>query len=217
MTDVAEEIYQKGFCVIENFLDPASFQSLKETAEHHHLEGRFKEAKIGNLEKKTQQSAIRNDKICWLDEETDDKALHLFFQKIKALAKTLNQSLFLGLSDFESHFSIYKPGSFYKLHIDQFKTTHDRKISFVYYLNQNWQESFAGQLKLYNKDHQLLANVLPEANRLICFSSDLPHEVCMTLETRYSIAGWMKTRLQSPCLTLLNSLGTKPALQGTKF
>ncbi|MBA2711655.1 MAG: 2OG-Fe(II) oxygenase [Tatlockia sp.] len=194
MTDITEEIYSKGYHIIDNFLDSSSFAKLRARAEQIHSKGYFKDAKIGNLSSKNQQPAIRNDRIFWLDEQTDDEAQTLYFQKIRALAKSLNQSLFLGLIDFESHFSIYNPGSFYKMHVDQFKTAQDRKISCVYYLNQNWQESFAGHLKLYNKDKELLAKVLPEANRFICFNSELPHEVCTTFATRYSIAGWMKTR-----------------------
>jgi SM-20-related protein len=192
--DIADEIYSKGFYIIDNFLEQATYQKLRETAELMNSKGYFKAAKIGNQLNTTHHSDIRNDRICWLDEERANEALNLYFLKVRALAKVLNQSLFLGLVDFESHFSIYQPGSFYKIHVDQFITTQERRISCVYYLNENWQEAFAGQLKLYDSDKQLLAAVLPEANRFICFSSDLPHEVCETHETRYSIAGWMKTR-----------------------
>lgn len=194
MTELADNIYNNGFHLIDNFLDQASYQKLKGTVELMHLQGDFKQAKVGSLLNRAHHAEIRNDSICWLDEETTNEALTLFFLKIRELAQTLNQSLFLGLVDFESHFSIYQPGSFYKKHIDQFKTTQERRISCVYYLNDNWQESFAGQLKLYDKNNRLLAEVLPEANRFICFSSDLPHEVCETKELRYSIAGWMKVR-----------------------
>ncbi|MBA3537060.1 MAG: 2OG-Fe(II) oxygenase [Tatlockia sp.] len=195
--EVADQIYSNGFYIIDNFLEQTTYQKLRETAELMDSKGHFKAAKIGNQLNKAQHSDIRNDKICWLEEETANEALNVYFLKVRALAMTLNQSLFLGLVDFESHFSIYQPGSFYKIHVDQFITTQDRRISCVYYLNKNWQETFAGQLKLYNSDKQLLTTVLPEANRFICFSSDLPHEVCITRETRYSIAGWMKTRSPS--------------------
>ena len=156
--------------------------------------GHFKAAKIGNGLNSTPHSTIRNDKIMWLEEETADDALKVYFDQIRALCKTLNQSLFLGLVDFETHFSIFQPDSFYKKHVDQFINSKERRISCVYYLNSNWQESFGGQLKLFDCKDQLLATVLPKANRFICFSSELPHEVCATTETRYSIAGWMKTR-----------------------
>jgi SM-20-related protein len=92
------------------------------------------------------------------------------------------------------HFAVYAPGSFYKRHVDQFATTKTRKISCVYYLNEKWLEEYQGELTLYDKENNLLQNVLPIGNRLICFNSELPHEVNPTLQTRYSITTWMKTR-----------------------
>ncbi|MBI2785834.1 MAG: 2OG-Fe(II) oxygenase, partial [Legionella longbeachae] len=77
---------------------------------------------------------------------------------------------------------------------DQFASQKTRKISCVYYLNSNWQLEFGGELKIYDEEGQLLQNVLPIENRFICFSSELPHEVCLTHQPRYSITGWMKTR-----------------------
>ena len=59
---------------------------------------------------------------------------------------------------------------------------------------QNWKVEYGGELKLYTTDGQLIENVLPLENRFICFNSELPHEVCVTHQPRYSITGWMKTR-----------------------
>lgn len=194
MIKLIDNIYNHGFHIIDNFLDEASFQQLRQRAELLHAQGHFKLAKVGNSLNRAQHSDIRKDSICWLDEEPGDDLLCKYFNKIQELAKKINSNLYLGLIDFEAQFSIYQPGSFYRKHVDQFKNTQDRRISCVYYLNKKWQESFAGQLKLYDKDNQILAEVFPEANRFICFNSDLPHEVCETKELRYSIAGWMKTR-----------------------
>ena len=191
---IAEEIYNKGFHIIDNFLDETSFANLRETAEQRLSGGDFRQAKVGKQSGAAHHFDIRKDSICWLDEDENDAALCVYFSKIRELAQTLNRALFLGLVDFETHFAVYQPGSFYKKHVDQFTNTQNRRISCVYYLNAHWQESFAGQLKLYDCEDQLLAQVLPEANRFICFRSELPHEVSETLNTRYSIAGWMKTR-----------------------
>ena len=54
-----------------------------------------------------------------------------------------------------------------------------------------------GQLNLYNQQDELIRAVFPEGNRFICFNSELPHEVALTHQTRYSITGWMKTRTLS--------------------
>lgn len=190
-------ICTQGFHIIDNFLSPQDYQMLRAVAEKMHNKGQFKSAKIGRQLGAGHHSEIRNDQICWLDEDSANKSIKAYFSKINLLAERLNQSLFLGLVDFETHFAIYQPGAFYKKHVDQFATTKERRISCVYYLNQDWQESFAGELKLYALDDQLITSILPLGNRFICFNSELPHEVYPTKQTRYSIAGWMKTRSMS--------------------
>jgi SM-20-related protein len=196
-TQIEDEICEKGFHIIDNFLEPQDFALLSAKAELMHSQGQFKGAKIGHHIAANQNTDIRRDKICWLDDDSSDRAINAYFNKIRAIADRLNQTLFLGLVDFETHFAIYQPGSFYKKHVDQFISTQERRISCVYYLNESWQEDYAGQLKLFDKNDQLLAKVLPQGNRFICFNSDLPHEVCETKHPRYSIAGWMKTRSMS--------------------
>ena len=70
----------------------------------------------------------------------------------------------------------------------------DRRISCVYYLNHNWQPEHGGELILYHKDNQLHTTIQPYGNRLVCFNSDLPHEVSTSHRMRYSIAAWFKVR-----------------------
>ena len=53
----------------------------------------------------------------------------------------LNRALFLSLKDYETHFAIYPPGTFYEKHVDQFQSSGARKISFAFYLNENWTQS----------------------------------------------------------------------------
>lgn len=191
---IADNIYENGFHVIDNFLPSNVLQNLRQRAEFLNAEGQFKNAKVGRQQQAIHNNEIRKDKIHWLNELDDHQAVRAYLFKVNEIASILNQSLFLGLLDFESHFAIYKPGSFYKKHIDQFATTKDRQISCVYYLNEHWQDRDAGELKLYDTNDQLLFSTMPIGNRFICFRSDLPHEVCITYNTRYSIAGWMKTR-----------------------
>lgn len=183
-----------GFHIIDDFLASVHYQSLRKKAEKMHQKGLFKSAKIGLKVTAQQNNTIRTDEICWIDEESDDPAVQAYLIQTNNVANIFNESLFLGLIEFETHFAAYQAGSFYKKHIDQFATTKTRKISCVYYLNNDWQEAFGGELKLYNKEEQLIKNVFPEGNRFICFNSELLHEVCLTHQPRYSITGWMKTR-----------------------
>lgn len=189
-----EAIFEQGFQIIDNFLNPVDCNALLATIMALYEADELCSAKVGNQQNTALDLRVRRDKILWLDEQSADDALKAYFAAIKAIQSTLNQAFFLGLRDFEAHFAVYNPGSFYKKHVDQFVTTQERKISCVYYLNPQWRSEFGGELVLYDKDDNLLTKIDPIGNRLVCFRSELPHEVLTTHETRFSIAGWLKTR-----------------------
>jgi SM-20-related protein len=191
---MSHNLCTQGFHLIEDFLRLEDYHSLQRKAENLHQEGLFTSAKIGLKVQSHQNMAIRTDKICWIDDASGEPAEQEYLRQTNHIANILNQTLYLGLVEFETHFASYQAGAFYKKHIDQFAAKKTRKISCVYYLNEDWQEQFGGALKLYNKEERLIQNVLPQGNRFICFNSELPHEVCITHRPRYSIAGWMKTR-----------------------
>ena len=200
LVQIDNEIYHQGFSIIDNFLPDSSYHALRSNIEEIYQRNQFRRAKVGSLQTATLNDTIRKDKIYWLNTHSQDEAIQCYFAQIDAIAETLNRSFFLGLRDFEAHFAIYEPGDYYKLHTDQFIGTQDRRISCVYYLNQPWEATFGGELKIYSQEKVWLANILPQANRLICFDSSLPHEVCKTKHLRFSIAGWLKTRSLSSIL-----------------
>lgn len=183
-----------GFHVIDDFLALDHCRALRRLSNEMHHQGLFNNAKIGPTIQAQQNNTIRTDTICWLEEDSTDPAVQAYLKATINLALALNRTLFLSLAEFETHFAVYQPGTFYKKHIDQFATKKTRKVSCVYYLNEHWQADFGGELKLYNQADQLIETIQPIENRFICFNSELPHEVCVTHHPRYSIAGWMKTR-----------------------
>lgn len=191
---ITQGLCTQGFHVMDDFLPPEDYLSLRTTAQEMYHQGLFRGAKIGLQIESHKNNTIRSDEILWLDEHEANPIIQVFLTRINQLAQILNQSLFLGLHEFETHFANYQPGTFYKKHIDQFAAKKTRKISFVYYLNKDWKKAHGGELNLYNKEDRLIHQVIPEGNRFICFNSELPHEVCLTHQPRYSITGWMKTR-----------------------
>lgn len=192
--ELTSHLVEKGFFLFENFLPSHEFDNLHAFAKNIHEQGQFKRAKIGDRNNATNNETIRNDSIYWLDEKLNSAALSSYFKQINRLKNELNQSLFLGLLDYESHFAVYETGSFYKKHIDQFATNDLRQISCVYYLNPVWERQWGGELNLYNTEDELILTSLPRGNLLIGFNSNLPHEVCLAHHFRYSIAGWFKKR-----------------------
>ncbi|MGL6028883.1 MAG: 2OG-Fe(II) oxygenase [Legionella sp.] len=191
---LTHELCTKGFYICDEFLQPADYQALRLQAEDLYAKGLFRSARIGRNLHNQRNEQIRSDEICWLEEDTGNQALAAYLEQTTLIATQLNQELFLSLAEFETHFALYQPGTFYKKHLDQFAATKTRKISCVYYLNDDWQASWGGQLILYNREDEVLAEVNPQGNRFICFNSELPHEVKQTNSARYSLTGWMKTR-----------------------
>lgn len=191
---LTDDLCTKGYHIIDDFLPQSDYEALADKAIRLHEHGLYQQAKIGSQADAQQNKQIRTDNIYWIDDKSEEPCTQTYFNTVNGLAKHLNRSLFLSLSEFETHFATYPPGTFYRKHIDQFKTTNNRKISCVYYLNVHWNASLGGALRLYNPQDALIGETLPTGNRFICFNSELPHEVCLTHQTRYSITGWLKTR-----------------------
>jgi SM-20-related protein len=189
---LTHDLDTQGFHIIDDFLQPHDYETLSAQARAIHQNGSFRQAKIGSLQKAQHQVSIRSDEIYWLDEHAHEPSMKAFIGEIQTIAQHINHAFQLKIIELETHFAAYKPNTFYKMHRDQFQTNQRRKISCVYYLNQDWKESYGGDLKLYNPEEILIQSTYPLGNRFICFKSELPHEVCITHHLRYSIAGWLK-------------------------
>lgn len=134
-------------------------------------------------------SDIRGDKIRWITK--DFFAGFYYLQSINALAALFNQSLFAGIRHSEAHYACYPAGFGYLWHSDNPAGRDERVISAVFYLNDDWTTGDGGALEIVDNhgDHH---NVMPVANRLILFNSDLQHQVQIAHRQRYSIATWMR-------------------------
>lgn len=190
---IEQQLLEQDYAWVNNFLPLGQFKHLQSKAQQLLTTQQFEAAKIGNLSQHNANNAIRSDKTFWFDEQTEPE-LNYFFVKINQLKELFNERLFLSLADVETHFAFYDIGCRYHKHIDQFNKKKTRILSFVYYLNEQWQLSDGGTLQLYDHKNNPLQLIVPEANHLIIFKSDLPHEVHITHRERFSITGWMKTR-----------------------
>ena len=191
---IVDGVYDAGFYCVDNFLSPHVYHALQTQLQIQYQSGEFKHASIGNKHHKTLNTLIRNDDIYWLDNDASHEALSVYFTVMNQLSVAFNRSLMLGLVACEAHFAVYPPNSFYKKHTDQFIGTKNRRISCVYYLNDNWHPTYGGELVLYDSHDRVLTTFMPKGNRFVCFMSELPHEVCMTQHRRCSITSWLKTR-----------------------
>jgi SM-20-related protein len=149
-------------------------------------------AKIGNSQNANLNALIRKDKIFWLDRIHENQAENDFFDIMDKLVIYLNQTCYTGITNYEFHYALYEPGSFYKKHVDQFNNNSSRQFTIIFYLNIDWKKSDGGELCVYvNNEAQLIS---PNNGKSVFFKSNqLEHEVLISHAKRMSITGWFKT------------------------
>ncbi|GAB4036968.1 2OG-Fe(II) oxygenase [Spirosoma jeollabukense] len=194
---IIDGILADGYGIMDNFLASDEVARLAERLHDRRAMGQFRAAGIGN-QNVVVESAIRGDEILWVDEATATSAEQTFLQRIHEFVDYVNQTCYLGLRDYEFHYAVYPTGTFYKRHLDQFRSDSRRKLSVICYLNADWQETDGGQLALYFPDPEATGErqitIAPLGGRLVCFeSARLEHEVLPATRERLSVTGWLKT------------------------
>lgn len=189
---IADGLADAGYIVLENPLPQQLLAGLLVNLEPQKTA--LAPAGVGRKESYQLNTNVRGDAIQWL--EPGAPAVTDFFSWMDKLREAINQRLFLGLYDFESHYAVYEPGSFYQKHRDAFRGKPGRKLSSVLYLNPGWDSSQGGELVLYDElGEEEVLRVAPEYGKLILFlSEDFPHEVLPALAPRQSIAGWFRIK-----------------------
>lgn len=196
--DVLADLTTQGFSIIEAFLPPDTIHGLFECGHTQLASGRMKKAGTGKTAAADSASSIRGDYIHWLDEASHNQAEIAYWQAASALQATMNRELFMGLNALEAHYAIYPPGTGYQRHLDQFQGDTSRQLSSVLYLNQAWQPSYGGQLRLY-LDHDQFIDITPLGGRMVVFlSAKFEHEVLPASRERTSLTGWFKVRDNQP-------------------
>ena len=189
--DIAEALAERGFIHLQHLLP--QWLALKLMHEAKRLAAlEFKPAGIGRNNSQQLNSQVRTDSTLWFSGNSVIQQAYLDW--MEQLRMGLNRRLFMGLFDFECHFSHYSPGDFYQRHLDAFKGSSNRILSSVFYLNPHWSKNDGGELLLYADEQPLpLLIVPPRFNSCILFLSDIfPHEVLASRCDRFSIAGWYR-------------------------
>lgn len=195
MERIADTLAQQEFVVLDHFLSESEALDLRAALEQHRAEDNFSKAGVGKHLQHQILHEVRGDYLKWIEEREALPATRHFLQKVSVLASGLSAALRISLQDFECHFAIYPPGSFYEKHIDCFRSDGNRVLSLACYLNAHWEPAHAGEIQLYPPTGES-PKVAPLLGRLVLFRSDsLLHEVLTTAVDRYSITGWL---LQQP-------------------
>ena len=97
-------------------------------------------------------------------------------------------------------------GSSYDKHFDNSGVDDTRKVTIIYYLNENWRPECGGQFRIYN-DGKEIVDINPVYDRLLVFWSDkLVHSVLPSFtpkgvaDHRYALTIWLTTTTTSAIL-----------------
>ncbi|MBL4801253.1 MAG: 2OG-Fe(II) oxygenase [Emcibacter sp.] len=188
---IADALREHGYIILPDSFNQMLLQDLQHRAQSLTPEN-WQQAGVGRHEEYQQNKAIRSDIIHWIS--PDNPIEEAFLICMENLRQGLNQRLFMGLFDYEGHFSIYAKGANYQKHLDALKGRSNRVLSQILYLNTDWQKADAGELILYSEDGaKPLQTTLPELGTLVLFLSDkFPHEVIKARRSRYSLTGWFR-------------------------
>ena len=185
-----------GWCVLENWPPPALAQALLSSLRELETGGDFRRAGIGRETSYRRRPEIRGDLIHWLGEESDPPTAREFLALLEALRVPLARNLLLTLRQAEAHLAIYPPGAGYRKHLDRFQTSGAREVTFTVYLNEDWNASDGGLLRLYSETVPGLveAEIVPRLGTAVFFlSGAIWHEVTPTARKRYSLTGWLRS------------------------
>ena len=188
---IADAIQQHGYVVLTDALNSGLRECLEARIQAlGHSD--WKLAGIGREQGFHLNSNIRTDHIHWITGDVPaETSFHTWMETLRC---GLNQRLFMGLFDFEAHFSKYPEGAFYQRHSDVLSGRNNRILSMVFYLNPNWGTEDAGALVLYSgTENRPIETIAPKLGTLVLFLSDkFPHEVMKANRSRFSIAGWFR-------------------------
>lgn len=181
---------QAGSC--DNFFSAETLAGLRARLLGHYENGEMSVAGVGRRLDYTLSTEVRGDVIRWIDPGAEDRHERAFLNKIEHFIRYLNATCYTGINSYEFHYAYYAPGSFYKRHLDRFRSDKGREFSFVLYLNEDWQPEHGGKLSLYLAHEEL--SLYPVEGRVVFFRSDrTEHEVHPAMgRPRLSIAGWLK-------------------------
>ncbi len=196
---IITDLTTTGLSICDDFISPLLVSNLSREARTMHHNGDFRHARIGKGASLQLREEVRNDHIHWLDPENPSALQQRYFRELETLRMQINSHLFLGLFEYEGHYALYPPGASYKMHYDRFIGAHQRVVTAILYLNQDWQAEDGGCLKIYEGSEPstlpLPMEVLPLGGRLVTFISEqFPHEVLPSTRDRLSLTGWFRIR-----------------------
>ena len=191
---IVADLREAGLAVVRDFLPPPAIAALRGEALRRDTAGLLAAAATGHGAGRSVREDVRGDRIGWLDENRPAPAERALFAALEALRVAANRELLLGLWRYEGHYALYPPGAHYVRHRDRFTDDDARVLSVVLYLNETWQATDGGALRIHRPAGKP-RDVLPEGGTLVAFlAAQFEHEVLSTARPRLAVSGWFRTR-----------------------
>ena len=190
---LADSLVERCYCILDDAIPEDLLIKLIEQSRALDSDD-LELAGIGRDDLQQTNPQVRKNQIAWII-HGENAVSTTFHDWLESIQTYLNRTLFMGLFDVEAHYARYRIGDFYKRHVDAFVGQSNRKLSVVFYLNDEWTEENGGELWVYESEmaKEPFARVLPKKGRLVAFLSErFPHEVRPSHKTRHSIAAWFR-------------------------
>jgi len=211
-TSDLNQLDKNGYIVIPHFISDEFTNAVRNDISQLRFKDHFKVARIGQSSTNTLNTEIRVAETCFIDNTRTDRDSILPPSKARQdlcqtlenlrqdLASTLGNPLDSTLT--ELLYAYYPSGGFYRRHRDAIPGSAStlRTYSLLLYLNQDWEPSHGGNLRLHMDSggdflpqdaEPNFLDVEPKAGTLVLFKSDMiPHEVLDTTKERMAVVGW---------------------------
>jgi len=193
--DQLDQFQQSGWLTYDHFISDQTALQIREFILSKSVGGALRRAAIGRSDQLRIATEQRGDFIEWVDPSHAPEPVTEFFNRMDEVVTILNRSFFLGLRSLESHYTCYPENTRYERHSDRHKSGSSRVVSFVLYLNPEWEPEHGGKLAIYLAEKETV-RIEPTFGRLALFLSELEHEVERTEKPRISITGWLRNEIE---------------------
>ena len=218
-----KDLAENGYAIIPNFLPPDLVSDLNKDVSSLRSNQKFNIARIGQDSTNKLNTDIRVAETCFIGrqklQDCPDAARDRLYDALDSVRADLSANpildekdaitgtLIKGASALDSNLSellyaFYPQGGFYRRHRDAIPGSASvlRCYSLLLYLNEDWKEEDAGQLRMHfdsggdfcpDGEEPNYIDVEPRGGTLVLFKSDLvPHEVLDTKSERSAVVGW---------------------------
>lgn len=181
-----QELSTQSWSIIDGVFSDSDWVALRHSFQKY--ESKLELGKVGIAQQPRLDTTIRNDHRLWLEESWIE--FQPLYDGLALLGEELRRQLYLPTYHYEVQMALYPPGHFYLRHRDRHEKSSHRWVTVVIYL-EPWNASDGGVLNLF-LDSSSSLRVEPKERRMVCFLSEIEHEVSVSHFYRKSFTAWFR-------------------------